>query len=86
MKQLSGRITSPIKVLNLTPLVRFELTVPTGQKINCLIHQHALNFLALADQNSRIAVYGHPNARHQFVVTKFMVQANSRLVNFSHSA
>ncbi|GEL89257.1 hypothetical protein [Pediococcus parvulus] len=86
MKQLSGKISSSIKVLNLTPLVRFELTDLQNQKINCLVHQHALNFPAMAQPNSRIAIYAHYNKRHQFVVQKFMVQASENNDFFSHSA
>ncbi|MDV7719016.1 hypothetical protein GA840_04025 [Pediococcus ethanolidurans] len=86
MINLSGKIASSIKVLNLTPLVRFELTDNHEAKVNCLIHQHALNFLALAEPNAQIAVYGHYNKRHQFIVNKFMIQAKGVNQFMSHSA
>ncbi|WP_412989634.1 hypothetical protein ACLJJ6_01115 [Pediococcus siamensis] len=75
MEKLTGHITSKLKVLNLTPLIRFELTRDSGQKVNCLLHQHALNFLALADRGTKISCQGHLNARQQFVITKFLVYA-----------
>ena len=86
MSNFVGTITSQIKVLNLAPLIRFELTNQQGAKVNCLIHQHALNFLALASKNMHIAVFGHYNRRHQFVVTRYMMRSSDITKKESQSA
>ncbi|WP_341779579.1 hypothetical protein [Levilactobacillus sp. HBUAS70063] len=75
---INGKLTAAPKVLSLEPLLLYaKINATDGTTINGLIHQHALNFLAQASTGSQVAVYGHYNARHQFVIEKFTVIASS---------
>ncbi|MFC6290581.1 hypothetical protein [Levilactobacillus angrenensis] len=80
MKELAinGTIASDPKVLKLNPLLIFvKVTDDADQVHNCLIHQHGLNFLYQATSGARVALFGHDNQRHQFVITHFTVIASS---------
>lgn len=57
------------------PLVRFSL-----DNTNCLIANHSLNFLADVDENMELIVYGYYNKRNQFVVQRYQVQGNTRIM------
>ncbi|MGQ4559341.1 hypothetical protein ACUIJQ_08660 [Levilactobacillus hammesii] len=78
---VNGKILTTPKVLHLSPLLLFtKLETSTGDVLNCLIHQHGLNFLYQADIGSRVAIYGHYNSRQQFVIEKFTVLASQQTV------
>lgn len=75
---ISGKIHSEPKVLKLSPLLIFvKVSDKQGTIHNCLVHQHGLNFLDQASLGSRVALLGHRNSRHQFVITRFTVIASS---------
>lgn len=74
METLQGYVSKIriLKHLNNRPLIRFTLE-SQGQKINCLIASHSLNFLADVGEDMRLSVYGQFNQRKQFVVKKYTV-------------
>ncbi|UIF29519.1 hypothetical protein KB236_01815 [Levilactobacillus brevis] len=75
---VNGKITTTPKVLKLAPLLLFvKLTTTDGTQLNCLVHQHGLNFLDQATRNSQVALYGHYNARHQYVIERFTIIAQT---------
>ncbi|MUO32843.1 hypothetical protein [Enterococcus gallinarum] len=76
MKSLKG-VVSKIRVLKMsrTPLVRFSL-----DNVNCLIAAHSLNFLADVDEGMRIVVAGAFNDRKQFVVRKYSVLGETKIM------
>ncbi|KEZ15031.1 hypothetical protein Lp90_0842 [Lactiplantibacillus plantarum] len=43
--------------------------------INCIIVKHALTLFYQLQPDAQLALYGHYNTRHQFVITKFMVRS-----------
>jgi hypothetical protein len=63
-----------------TPLIRFTLCFKE-KALNCLIHTHALTFLAEVEQGAQITVSGYYNARQQFVVKKHILRSKSLLLN-----
>jgi hypothetical protein len=68
-----------------TPLLRFTLCFKK-KTLNCLLHTHALTFLAEVAEGAKITVSGYFNARGQFVVKKHKLHSKSLLVNeFEHS-
>lgn len=78
---LKGTINSAVKVISFRPyLVRFELKT-TEQNYNCLVAKDALNFMYLAEESARIAIFGHFNKRHQLIVDKYHVK--NVIQNFS---
>lgn len=68
---------SKIKLLPQTnsPLVYFKL-----DDTNCLIHRHALNFMADVDTGSRIVVAGSYNQRKQFIVHRYTVLGKTKIM------
>ena len=76
MKSLKG-VVSKIRVLKMarTPLVRFSL-----DNVNCLIAAHSLNFLADVDEGMQIVVAGEYNDRKQFVVKKYSVIGETKIM------
>nr|DAJ11218.1 MAG TPA: hypothetical protein [Caudoviricetes sp.] len=76
MKSLKG-VVSKIRVLKISriPLVRFSL-----DNINCLIAAHSLNFLADVDEGMEIVVAGEFNERKQFVVRKYSVLGETKIM------
>lgn len=75
---LTVKYTNKNKILKLAPFMLYlqvETLGPNPQKINCLIVQHALNLFYQLAPDTHLALYGHYNRRHQFVITKFMVRA-----------
>lgn len=75
---VNGKIMSEPKVLNLNPLLLYvKVEDDTGNRVNCLVHKHGLNFLYEAATNSRVALYGHYNSRKQFVIDKYTVVATA---------
>ncbi|MCB7448431.1 hypothetical protein [Enterococcus gallinarum] len=76
MKSLKG-VVSKIRVLKMsrTPLVRFSL-----DGVNCLIAAHSLNFLVDVDEGMQIVVAGEYNDREQFVVKKYSVIGETKIM------
>lgn len=71
---INGHIVSEPKVLKLSPLLLFvKIEDDSGHRVNCLVHQHGLNFLYQATLNSHVALYGHYNDRKQFVISKYAI-------------
>lgn len=70
---LKGQVEK-IKILKLEemPLVRFTLTV-SGERENCLIKNHSLNFLFQVTEGKSIIIYGKRNKQNQFVVQKYHI-------------
>ena len=58
-----------------TPLVRFSL-----DGVNCLIAAHSLNFLVDVDEGMQIVVAGEYNDREQFVVQKYSVIGETKIM------
>lgn len=58
-----------------TPLVRFSL-----DGVNCLIAAHSLNFLVDVDEGMQIVVAGEYNDREQFVVKKYSVIGETKIM------
>ncbi|MEQ7139375.1 hypothetical protein ABQD81_11295 [Enterococcus casseliflavus] len=76
MKSMKGYV-SKIRVLKMskTPLIRFSLN-----NVNCLIATHSLNFLADVDENMQVVVAGEFNDRKQFVVRKYSVLGQTKIM------
>ena len=73
---MSG-IVSSVKILKYSerPLVYFKL-----DDTSCLIAGHSLNFLADVEDGMRIAVAGEYNSRKQFIVRKYSVIGETRIM------
>lgn len=80
METIKGTV-SKIKVLELSsqPLVRFTLTTDSA-KIHCLVAAHSLSFLADVNENMSIVAYGRYNAKKQFVVKRYCVLGQTRIM------
>lgn len=76
MKSTKG-VVSKIRMLKMskTPLVRFSL-----DGVNCLIAAHSLNFLVDVDEGMQIVVAGEYNDREQFVVKKYSVIGETKIM------
>lgn len=76
MMSVSG-IVSSVKILKFSerPLVYFKL-----DDTSCLIAGHSLNFLADVEDGMRIAVAGEYNSRKQFIVRKYSVIGETRIM------
>lgn len=76
MKSMKGYV-SKIRVLKMskTPLVRFSL-----DGVSCLIAGHSLNFLADVGEGMKIEVAGEYNDRKQFVVKKYSVIGETKIM------
>lgn len=76
METMNGIVTS-IKILKFSerPLVYFKL-----DDQSCLIAAHSLNFLADVEDGMRIAVAGEYNSRKQFVVRKYGVVGETKIM------
>lgn len=76
MESLNG-IVSSIKILEFSerPLVYFKL-----DNQSCLIAGHSLNFLADVEDGMRIAVAGLYNSRKQFIVKKYAVIGQTKIM------
>lgn len=68
---------SSIKILEMSerPLVYFKL-----DDSSCLIARHSLNFLADVEDGMRIAAVGEYNGRKQFVVKKYAVIGETKIM------
>ena len=76
MQTVVGRYDNQVKILKLEPFMLYVRVQPADQAakpVNCIIVKHALTLYYQLKANSRLALYGHYNRRHQFVITKFMV-------------
>lgn len=76
MESKTGTV-SKIKILKYSehPLVYFKL-----DDTSCLIAGHSLNFLADVEDGMRIAVAGEYNSRKQFIVRKYSVIGETRIM------
>ena len=76
MKSLNG-IVSSVKILKYSerPLVYFKL-----DDTSCLIAGHSLNFLADVEDGMRIAVAVLYNSRKQFIVKKYAVIGQTKIM------
>lgn len=76
METLNG-IVSSVKILKYSerPLVYFKI-----DDQSCLIAAHSLNFLADVEDGMRIAVAGEYNSRKQFVVKKYGVIGETKIM------
>lgn len=73
---MSGSVSS-IKILKFSerPLVYFKL-----DDQSCLIASHSLSFLADVENGMRIVVAGEYNSRKQFIVRKYSVIGETRIM------
>lgn len=76
MMSMSGLVSS-VKILKFSehPLVYFKLN-----DTSCLIAGHSLNFIADVEDGMRIAVAGEYNSRKQFIVRKYSVIGETRIM------
>ncbi|WP_427814405.1 hypothetical protein ACQKTA_04980 [Enterococcus sp. 22-H-5-01] len=76
MESLNG-IVGSIKILKFSerPLLYFKL-----DDQSCLIASHSLNFMADVENGMRIAVAGVYNSRKQFVVKKYAVIGQTKMM------
>ncbi|WP_203648344.1 hypothetical protein [Secundilactobacillus yichangensis] len=73
---LTGTLMADPKVIKQVPTMLYiPILTVDGQTLHCIVVQHALDFLYRAHANAKIAVYGHYNQRHQFVINKYFVRA-----------
>ncbi|HBF74632.1 MAG TPA: hypothetical protein DDW71_05180 [Lactobacillus sp.] len=73
---LTGVLGAEPKVIKQVPTMLYiPIITVDGQTLHCLVVQHALDFLYRARAGAKIAVYGHYNQRHQFVINKYFIQA-----------
>ena len=77
-ENLIVRYANKSKILKFDPFMLYlqvtTCNTPTPVTINCLVVRHALTLFYQLRPNAQLALYGHYNARHQFVITKFMVR------------
>lgn len=75
---LSGYYDNQLKILKYDPfLLYLRVKTVDGQLVNCLIVKHALTLFYQLKPDLPLALYGHYNQRHQFVITKFMVRVSA---------
>jgi len=76
METLTVKFDNQTKILKLDPFMLYVRVKPrhgNGQPINCIIVRHALTLFYQLKPDVQLALYGHYNRRHQFVIHKFMV-------------
>lgn len=71
-------VNEPKLVRNDPPAIVFKVQY-NEQVLNCFMTRHALNFLYEGHPGDKIALYGHINEHHQFVVQKALVQPRLEL-------
>jgi len=83
MQTVVGRYDNQVKLLKLDPSmlsVRVQAVDTAAKPLNCIVVKHALTLYYQLKPNARLALYGHYNRRHQFVITKFMVGQPSQVL------
>ncbi len=72
---LNGILESDPRTIKLSPLLLYVKIrdSKTKELVNCLVHDHALDFLYRAEKGSTIALLGHYNSRKQFVIIKYAI-------------
>lgn len=83
MQTIVGRYDNQVKILKLDPFmlyVRVQAVDTDAKPLNCIVVKHALTLYYQLKPNARLALYGHYNRRHQFVITKFMVGQPSQVL------
>ena len=76
-QSLTVNYANQYKILKYDPFMLYLKVTPIAdqtQPIHCIIVKHALILLYQLRPDARLALYGHYNRRHQFVITKFMVR------------
>lgn len=72
----TGTVQTEPKIIKQVPTMLYvHIRTTDGQDLNAIVVQHALDFLYRAHDHDQIAVYGHFNRRHQFVVNKYFVRS-----------
>lgn len=68
-----GKVTQ-IKLIptKQNPLVHVKLSVNQEENINALVGKKALSFILDVQEGDEIAVYGHYNAKKQFIIEKYL--------------
>jgi hypothetical protein len=78
-ENLTVKYLNKSKILKLDPFMLYLQVIPVGdttaKPINCIVVHHALTLFYQLKPDAKLALYGHYNSRHQFVITKFMVQS-----------
>lgn len=78
-EKLTVKYLNKSKIIKLDPFMLYLQVTPLKSAetvtINCIIVKHALTLFYQLKPDTQLALYGHYNARHQFVITKFMVRA-----------
>ncbi|AUV72297.1 hypothetical protein C1940_07400 [Lactiplantibacillus plantarum subsp. plantarum] len=78
-KNLTVKYLNKSKILKLAPFMLYLQVTPLKatepMPINCIIVKHALTLFYQLQPDAQLALYGHYNTRHQFVITKFMVRS-----------
>ncbi|AVW09783.1 MULTISPECIES: hypothetical protein [Lactiplantibacillus] len=78
-ENLTVKYLNKSKIIKLDPFMLYLQVTPLKSAeavtINCIIVKHALTLFYQLKPDTQLALYGHYNARHQFVITKFMVRA-----------
>lgn len=71
---LKGRLQAEPKIVSYDPvMIVFKLELPDST-VNCFMVKHALTFLYQAGEKADVALYGHYNKRHQFIVNRAFAQ------------
>ena len=77
-ENLTVKYLNKSKIIKLDPFMLYLQVTPLKSAetvtINCIIVKHALTLFYQLKPDTQLALYGHYNARHQFVITKFMVR------------
>ncbi|RRK11647.1 hypothetical protein D1831_00805 [Lactiplantibacillus garii] len=75
-QSLTVKYDNQSKILKWDPLMLYVRVRPLEEDaapIHCIVVKHALTLFYQLQPDARLALYGHYNRRHQFVITKFMV-------------
>lgn len=76
-QSLTVNYANQCKILKYDPFMLYLKVTPVTdqtQLIHCIVVKHALTLFYQLRPDARLALYGHYNRRHQFVITKFMVR------------
>ncbi|BDZ30307.1 hypothetical protein RA086_03865 [Lactiplantibacillus sp. WILCCON 0030] len=83
MQNLNVKYANHTKILKLDPFmlyVRVQRLDDPEKTINCLVVKHALTLYYQLQADAQLALYGHYNQRHQFVINKFMVGQPTKIL------
>ncbi|MFC6180599.1 hypothetical protein [Lactiplantibacillus daowaiensis] len=77
---LTVKFDNQSKILKYDPFmlyIRVKPLTPAAKPINCIVVQHALTLFYQLKPDLPLALYGHYNQRHQFVITKYMIRTDT---------